>query len=97
MTWFDGLLQYTVYQDDISLINYTWSSLELKSVLFFETCFVLILTFVVVTGLRVARLVLNPLSLTVLPPVLRHRVSALPVGELHPTSTCSGALLPRSP
>lgn len=28
-------LQYTVYQDDISLINHTWSSLEVKSVLFF--------------------------------------------------------------
>lgn len=66
-------------------------------VLVYETCLVLFLTFVFVTGLRVAGLVLNPLSLAVLPSILRHGVSALPVGELHPASTCSGALLPQSP
>lgn len=62
-----------------------------------ESCITLTLTFIVVTWLYVAGLVLDPLSFTVLPSIVRHRVSALPVGELHPTSTRPRALLPRSP
>lgn len=55
------------------------------------------LTVIVAAWLRVAGLILHPLALTVLPPILGHRVGALPVGELDPSSTRSGALLPRPP
>lgn len=48
-------------------------------------------------GLRVARLVLNPLALAVLASVLRLGVAALAVGELHPSPARPGAALPGSP
>lgn len=48
-------------------------------------------------GLRVAGLVLNPLTLAVLAPVPRLRVGALPVGELHPSPAGPGAAPPGSP
>lgn len=55
------------------------------------------LTIIVAALLRVAGLILHPLALTVLSPILGHRVGALPVGELHPAPTRPGALQPRSP
>lgn len=48
-------------------------------------------------GLRVAGLVLDPLTLAVLAPVLGLGVGALPVGELHPSPAGPGAALPGSP
>lgn len=55
------------------------------------------LTVIAAARLRVARLILHPLALAVLPSILGHRVAALPVGELHPSPARPGALLPRPP